>query len=148
MKIKKEDLEYLVQQLNSNDLQSIKYQDGDFKIQIEKPEKNVILSDNDFLKSPKCFEDKSISEVTQPKQEEGLIEVKSPLIGNFYLTKNPEAKPFVAVGDKIKKGQTLAVIEAMKMINEVKSDYEGVITQICVEPGEFVDLDTVIMKLK
>jgi acetyl-CoA carboxylase biotin carboxyl carrier protein len=61
--------------------------------------------------------------------------VKSPMVGTFYRAPSPEAKPFVAVGDTVKEGQTLCVIEAMKLMNEIESDAAGVVKAILVENG-------------
>jgi acetyl-CoA carboxylase biotin carboxyl carrier protein len=65
--------------------------------------------------------------------------VKSPMVGTFYRAPSPEAKPFVAVGDTVKEGQTLCVIEAMKLMNEIESDAAGVVKAILVENGQPVE---------
>ena len=65
--------------------------------------------------------------------------VKSPMVGTFYRAPSPEAKPFVAVGDTVKEGQTLGVIEAMKLMNEIESDAGGVVKAILVENGQPVE---------
>jgi acetyl-CoA carboxylase biotin carboxyl carrier protein len=65
--------------------------------------------------------------------------VKSPMVGTFYRAASPEAKPFVAVGDTVKEGQTLCVIEAMKLMNEIESDATGVVKAILVENGQPVE---------
>jgi acetyl-CoA carboxylase biotin carboxyl carrier protein len=65
--------------------------------------------------------------------------VKSPMVGTFYRSPSPEAKPFVAVGDTVKEGQTLCVIEAMKLMNEIESDAAGVVKAILVENGQPVE---------
>jgi acetyl-CoA carboxylase biotin carboxyl carrier protein len=65
--------------------------------------------------------------------------VKSPMVGTFYRAPSPEAKPFVAVGDTVKEGQTLCVIEAMKLMNEIEADAAGVVKAILVENGQPVE---------
>jgi acetyl-CoA carboxylase biotin carboxyl carrier protein len=65
--------------------------------------------------------------------------IKSPMVGTFYRASSPEAKPFVAVGDTVKEGQTLCVIEAMKLMNEIESDAAGVVKAILVENGQPVE---------
>jgi acetyl-CoA carboxylase biotin carboxyl carrier protein len=69
---------------------------------------------------------------------EGHI-VKSPMVGTFYRSSSPDAKPFVDVGSKIAAGETLCIIEAMKLLNEIESDFTGVITKILVENGQPVE---------
>uniref|UniRef100_UPI00405617E2 acetyl-CoA carboxylase biotin carboxyl carrier protein n=1 Tax=Acetatifactor sp. TaxID=1872090 RepID=UPI00405617E2 len=65
--------------------------------------------------------------------------VTSPLVGRFYVAPSEDAEPFVKVGDTVKKGQTLAIVEAMKLMNEIESDYDGVVTEILAENGQGVE---------
>ena len=65
--------------------------------------------------------------------------VDSPLVGRFYLAPAEDAEPFVKVGDTVKKGQTLAIVEAMKLMNEIESEYDGVVTKVLAENGEGVE---------
>ena|SRR6185369_3049182 len=76
---------------------------------------------------------------TQPAPEAEGHTVKSPMVGTFYRAPSPEAKPFVAVGDSVKEGQTVCVIEAMKLMNEIEADASGVIKAILVENGQPVE---------
>jgi acetyl-CoA carboxylase biotin carboxyl carrier protein len=75
---------------------------------------------------------------TQPASEEGHA-IKSPMVGTFYRSPSPEAKPFVAIGDTVKEGQTVCVIEAMKLMNEIEADASGVVRAILVENGQPVE---------
>lgn len=65
--------------------------------------------------------------------------VKSPMVGTFYAKANPTSEPYVVEGDRISEGQTLCIIEAMKLMNEIESDYSGVITKVLVEDGQMVE---------
>ena len=71
-------------------------------------------------------------------EPEGMI-VKAPLVGTFYAAPSEDADPFVSLGDTVKKGQTLAIVEAMKLMNEIESDYSGKIAEIYVENGQAVE---------
>ena len=74
-----------------------------------------------------------------PADEGGeLAIVKSPIVGTFYRTAEPDAKPFVSVGDTVRKGQVLCIIEAMKLMNEIDSEYDGEVTSVYVENGQAV----------
>ena len=74
--------------------------------------------------------------------------VKSPIVGTAYLAAEPGAKPFVSVGKKIKKGETVMIVEAMKTMNHVPSTLDGVIKKICVEDGQPVEFDQVLIILE
>lgn len=78
------------------------------------------------------------TEVTASQKPAGKI-VESPLVGTFYAAPAEDAAPFVSVGDTVKKGQTLAIIEAMKLMNEIESEYDGTIAEILVENGQPVE---------
>jgi len=72
------------------------------------------------------------------------LEIKSPMIGTFYRTSNPDSPPFVSVGDKITKGQTVCIIEAMKLFNEIESEVSGTIIKVMVENASPVEYDQVL----
>lgn len=73
------------------------------------------------------------------------IAVKAPIVGTFYAAASPNAKPFVSKGQHIKKGDVIYIIESMKVMNEVKSDVDGVVSEICVSNGDPVEFDQTIM---
>ncbi len=77
---------------------------------------------------------------TEQKQVEGQ-QVKSPIVGTFYRSPSPDSDPFVQVGDSVEKGETLCIVEAMKIMNEIESDHSGEIKKILVEDGEPVEYD-------
>ena len=79
-------------------------------------------------------------------KEEGTI-VSSPMVGVFYAAPAPGAEPFVQVGSKVKKGDTLCVIEAMKVMNEVTAEQDGEIVDICVKDGDLVEYGCCLMKV-
>ncbi len=74
--------------------------------------------------------------------------IKSPIVGTAYLASEPGAKPFVSVGKKIKKGETIMIVEAMKTMNHVPSSLEGIVKKICVEDGQPVEYDQVLIILE
>ncbi|MBC7332974.1 MAG: acetyl-CoA carboxylase biotin carboxyl carrier protein, partial [Actinobacteria bacterium] len=87
---------------------------------------------------------------SRPEQDEqdNIIEVKSPIVGIFYRAPSPDAPPFVKVGDKVKKGDVLCIIEAMKLMNKITSDYDGEIKEILVQNEEPVEFNQTLMTIK
>ena len=85
---------------------------------------------------------------TENKQEENFKVVKSPMVGTFYASSSPEKEPFVKVGDKVHKGQVLCIIEAMKLMNEIESEYDGEIVEVCVNNEDMVEYGTPLFKIK
>jgi acetyl-CoA carboxylase biotin carboxyl carrier protein len=77
----------------------------------------------------------------------GLVEVKSPMVGTFYRAPAPEAPPYVEVGTRVTKGQTLCILEAMKLMNELESEFEGVVRQVLVENAEPVEYGQVLFRI-
>lgn len=82
--------------------------------------------------------DKKETGTGQDNVEDGQV-VKSPLVGTFYSASSPDAEKFVKVGDRVSKGQTLGIIEAMKLMNEIESEYDGIVTKILVENKDVVE---------
>ena len=82
-----------------------------------------------------------------PVDFNNLKEVKSPMVGMFYQAPSPEAAPYVRVGSKVKKGDVLCVIEAMKLLNESTADTDGEIVDVCVENGQLVEYGQVLFKI-
>ena len=92
----------------------------------------------------KSINDKEILNVQSVKEEEiddSKIVIKSPIVGTAYLAPEPGAKKFVEIGKKIKKGDSVMIVEAMKTMNHVPSTYDGVVKEICVEDGQPVEFD-------
>jgi len=84
-----------------------------------------------------------------PKNDESkFIEVKSPMLGVFYSSPAPDAPAFVDVGDRVKKGSVLCIIEAMKLMNEILAEKDGEIAEICLENGQIVEFSQVMFKMK
>jgi acetyl-CoA carboxylase biotin carboxyl carrier protein len=76
-----------------------------------------------------------------------LLEVKSPMVGTFYSAPEPGAKPYVAVGDRVSKGQILCIIEAMKIMNEIESEYAGVLRELTVQDAQPVEYGQVLFRI-
>ena len=83
----------------------------------------------------------------KPIEDENKIEITSPLVGTFYRAKSPKDKPYVSVGDIVHKGDVVCMVEAMKTMNEIQSDQEGIVKEICVEDSSMVEYGQVLIVL-
>ena len=141
MKIDKKLIKELVEHLKEFNLTTLEYQDGQTKIKVSKSTKSLESSKTSAIVSPN-------KSVLKSSDDSDGIRVKSPIIGTAYLAPEPGAKKFVAVGDKIKKGQTVMIVEAMKTMNHVPSTADGVVKEICVQDGQPVEFGQTIIILE
>ena len=96
----------------------------------------VILKEKIEIKEEKKIEDKNI------------VDIKTPIVGTFYRASSPDSDPFVDIGSRIKKGETLCIVEAMKSMNEIESEVTGIIEEILAENGKMVEYDQTLFKIK
>ena len=141
MKIDKKIIKELTDYLKEFNLTEIEYTEKDTKIKVSKW---VVPSSNE---TTSVTTPASISTETKTRTITG-IEVKSPIIGTAYQAPEPGAKKFVEVGKKIKKGDTVMIVEAMKTMNHVPSTADGVVKEICVEDGQPVEFGQTIIILE
>ena len=90
----------------------------------------------------------SVSAVPSATENKDYISVKSPIVGVFYAAPAENATPYVSIGDKVSKGQTLCIIEAMKLMNEISAEENGVVSEICVTNGQIVEYGTELFRIK
>tara|TARA_B100000886_G_scaffold329946_1_gene279864 strand:+ start:2727 stop:3155 length:429 start_codon:yes stop_codon:yes gene_type:complete len=141
MKIDKKLIKELVDNLKEFNLTELEYQDGQTKIKVSKATKALEQSKTGALVSPN-------KTVLNTSDDTDGIRVKSPIIGTAYLAPEPGAKKFVEIGDKIKKGQTVMIVEAMKTMNHVPSSSDGEVKKILVEDGQPVEFGQTLVLLK
>ena len=92
-----------------------------------------------------------VIQTTQPVEEEPkeeYKEIKSPMVGTFYSKPSPDKEAFVKVGDKVKKGQVVCIIEAMKLMNEIEAEFDGEVVEVCLNDGDSVEYGKTLFKLK
>ena len=141
MKIDKKLIKELVDNLKEFDLSELEYQEGQTKIKVSRATKGV----EQIKTSAVVSQNKA---VLKSADDSDGIRIKSPIIGTAYLAAEPGAKKFVEVGDRIKKGQTVMIVEAMKTMNHVPSTADGVVKEICVEDGHPVEFGQTIIILE
>ena len=164
MKLDHEDLNRLIEKISASDIQEFSLEGEDFKLEIKRnlfdqnQVTNNLVSNTSFDKqtiaNPKSIND-NVSLVSEPEAPQvappgrsDLTEITSPMVGTFYRAAAPGEEPFVEVGSNIKLGQTICILEAMKLMNEIESEFNAEIVEIVVENGTPVEFGQVLMRVK
>ncbi len=145
MKINKQIIKELSEYLDEFNLTELEYTDKDTKIKVSK---NSIQSSDQGFQTIKVNKNTSSNENTTVLETSSGNKITSPIIGTAYHAPEPGAKKFVEVGKKVKKGDTVMIIEAMKTMNHVPSTADGIVKEICVEDGQAVEFGQPIIILK
>lgn len=126
----------LIETVSRSELSKFEYEEGGVKVQMEKPE---VVQAAPVLAG---------SAVQAEERAAGDNVVTCPLVGIFYAAPEEGAEPFVKVGDTVKKGQTLAIVEAMKLMNEIESEVDGVVTEVLAENGQAVEFGQELFRIR
>jgi len=140
MKIDKKLIKELVDSLDEFKLSELEYQSGDTKVKVSKW--------MDFSSTNKVSENKISNKKNLLSDEDEVVTIKSPIIGTAYLSPEPSAKQFIKIGEKIKKGQTVMIVEAMKTMNHIPSTTDGEVKEILVKDGQPVEFGQTLIILK
>ena len=140
MKINKKLIKELVDNLSEFNLTELEYQDGDKKIKVSKASKSTTEIQKPIKVTP--------SNKAVLSNDDNSVRIKSPIIGTAYLAPEPGGKKFIEVGDKIKKGQTVMIVEAMKTMNHIPSTNDGVVKEVLVKDGQPVEFGQSLVLLK
>jgi len=148
------EIKKLLEAFDKSTANVLEYENEEFRIYLDKSA-SVVQSAAAEVVAPQPAQNVSAtpsgtaSETVENKVEceEGEL-ITSPMVGTFYQAPSPDSPPYVKVGDKVKKGQTLCIIEAMKIMNELEAEYDLEILEILVEDGEPVEFDTPLFRVK
>ena len=124
---------------------SVEFPDG-VKISMKKEDKNCDVKKQIYVQEENIETKKDTQEKPLEEKENCMI-IKSPMVGTFYAKPSPDKEPYVKVGDNIKKGDILCIIEAMKLLNEIESEFDGKIAEILVNDGDMVDFGKPLFKI-
>ena len=144
MKINKKIIKELSDYLNEFNLTELEYTEKDTTIKVSK--NNISISNQ--LETANLRQNQVLENKVNDNQKKSGIEITSPIIGTAYHAPEPGAKKFVEVGKKIKKGDTVMIVEAMKTMNHVPSSSDGIVKEICVEDGQPVEFGQTIIILE
>lgn len=146
------ELKELISLFDNSSLSFCKLEQDGTKLVLEKKVEaaKIITPPQQIIENPKQIEETTISSppVVLPKEEEALLTITSPVVGTFYSSPSPEQSPYVNAGDTVQKGQTICIVEAMKLFNEIDSDYEGVIAEVLVKNGEVVEYGQPLFRIR
>lgn len=148
------DVKELILTIDKTSVQKVDLETSDMKISISKTvvaeDRVYEMKDPEIKKTVKNVEE-NIKEIVQKDVEEdteNTYMVKSPIVGVFYSSPSPDSEPFVKVGDKVKKGQSLCIVEAMKMMNEIECEEEGEVVEILLNNEDTVEYGQPLMKIR
>jgi|LGVE01.1.fsa_nt_gb acetyl-CoA carboxylase biotin carboxyl carrier protein len=154
MKLTIENIRFLANMMTTDQLSSIEIEESNFKIKIKREKCN---QNNDTVKIDlsDSIDQQSIpltsttpTETTPLLKNDDFIEIKSPMVGVYYQSSQPDAQPYLTIGQPFAQGDTLCIIEAMKLMNEITADTSGTIMEICVENGQVVEFGQVLFRIK
>ena len=139
-----EQLITLITAVSDSELTRFSYEENGTVIQMRKEKEQKLVTVNGTVKDINEMMEESAGQSAVPKAgtEKETVSgnvVSSPLVGTFYASSSPEAEPFVKVGDTVKKGQVLGIVEAMKLMNEIESEYDGIVKQILVSNEDVIE---------
>ena len=164
MKLDHEDLNRLIEKISTSDIQEFSLEGEDFKLEIKRNlfdqnqltnnlvssnsiDRKSIANQNSITDNVALINDPSEPQIAPPGRSD-LTEITSPMVGTFYRAAAPGEEPFVEVGNNIKVGQTICILEAMKLMNEIESEFNAEIVEILVENGTPVEFGQVLMRVK
>ncbi|MGF1537252.1 MAG: acetyl-CoA carboxylase biotin carboxyl carrier protein [Elainellaceae cyanobacterium] len=146
------ELNELLAALNQTDIEELTLKSGDFELVVRKGAAALSAHAAESVAPAPQPVEVATAPVPQSApplpRESDLAEVSSPMVGTFYRAPAPDEPPFVSVGDRITKGQTICIIEAMKLMNELEAEVSGEVVEILVENGEPVEFDQPLMRVK
>lgn len=128
----------------------LKYESGDVKISVKLGGDAPVYMAAPTASAPAVAPQTTAGSApaASPASQSGLIEITSPFVGTFYRSSSPDADPYVKPGDKISKGKAMCIVEAMKIMNEIESEVDGEVVEICVENETYVEFGQVLFRIK
>ncbi len=153
--MKIDEITRLIELMNKNDLQEIEVVEDEKKIRLVKKHDSVgrmvpmpMAMPAMPVAAAQAHAPAAAPAAAHAAPSGGAIEIKSPMVGTFYRSANPEAPPYANVGDRINKESSVCIIEAMKVFNEIKAEIEGVIEAVLVENGQSVEYGQALFRVK
>ena len=163
LKLDHDDLNHLIQKISTSDIQEFYLEGEDFKLEIKRnlgskqqiiqsqaSSNEVVQGDDNQLVKNNNFSTPPLEPAPSvaPPGSSDLLDITSPMVGTFYRASAPGEDPFVEIGSSISVGQTICILEAMKLMNEIESEFNGVVVEVLVDNGTPVEFGQVLMRVK
>lgn len=143
----------LIQEVSNSNLSSFKYDEDNFTIELYKDKninqeayKSLVEENKTYLNNDN--ESSKLEKSGKKSESSDKYIIKSPIVGTFYTSSSEDGAPFIEVGDEVKKGQVIAIVEAMKIMNEIESTVDGLVEEILVENQEIVEYGQPLVLIK
>lgn len=146
--MKIEDMIRLMEAVKKNGIDSFTYKNEAEKINIKKTSGKIKAA---AASEPIALQERAVPEQEYKEEQADIASekiVRSPLVGTFYAASSPGAQPFASVGERVQKGQVLGIIEAMKLMNEIESEYEGIIEAVLIEDESVVEFNQPLFRIR
>ena len=140
MKFELDYLKQLANVIDTNNLSELCIEDNGKKIILKKEYCSSEIIQNPIIESAIANEETEENIISDTR-----VPITSPMVGTFYASPSPDKEPYVKVGDEIKAGDTVCIIEAMKLLNEIESEISGKVVEICVENGQTIEFGQTLM---
>jgi len=163
LKLDHDDLNHLIEKISTSDIKEFYLEGEDFKLEIKRNLVNTqqIIHGQDLSNEGTQGNDNQLDKKDNfptaptepppsvaPPGRSDLLEITSPMVGTFYRASAPGEDPFVEIGSSISVGQTICILEAMKLMNEIESEFNGVVVEVLVDNGTPVEFGQVLMRVK
>ncbi len=143
------ELKEMINLMQEHGLVELEIEKNGFKIRLKKGVTGAIVQE-ELYSAPKSAKSEKHSELqtSSPIEETGVTIIRSPMVGTFYTAPAPDVDPYVSRGQEVKSGDVLCIIEAMKLMNEIKSDISGKVVDVLIENGQPVEFDQPLFKIQ
>ena len=139
----------MINLMQEHGLVELEIEKNGFKVRLKKGSSGAIVPETLEQQQARVLKDElTLTSEAQPALEVGITTVNSPMVGTFYVAPAPDAEPYVVRGKDIKVGDVLCIVEAMKLMNEIKSEISGRVVDILVENGQPVEFDQPLFKIQ
>ena len=140
-----EDIKKLVELMVANGLSELDISDGDSKVSLRRHQGQIVMAPAPMAPAVAA---PGATAPAAPEAQDGLIEITSPMVGTFYAASSPDSDPYVGPGTHVSPDSVVCIIEAMKVMNEIKAECSGTIAQVCVKNAQPVEYGQVLFRVK